>query len=118
MADTFDILTSVKSALGITGTYQDGTLKVWITDIKDYLKRAGIDKKVIDSEASAGVIARGVADLWNYGSGNGQLSPYFAERVVQLALWSEVGDEDVQTGSKFQRADETIDPIVESSERR
>ena len=79
------ILEKVKTALGVTGTYQDGTISFYID--------AGIDQRVINSPASFGVIARGVADLWNYGSGSGQLSPYFKERAMQLSF--EKGDGDV-----------------------
>lgn len=85
MVDVYDVLKDVKNALGITGDYQDSTLNVYINDVKDYLKKAGISDDVINSQASAGAIARGVADLWNYGSGDGKLSPYFYERVIQLS---------------------------------
>lgn len=86
MADVYDVLTDVKNALGITGNYQDNTLNVYINDIKDYLKKAGVPESAINSQASAGTIARGVADLWNYGAGEGKLSPYFYERAIQLAV--------------------------------
>lgn len=85
MVDVYDVLKDVKNALGITGDYQDNTLTVYINDVKDYLKKAGVSDDVINSQASAGAIARGVADLWNYGSGDGKLSPYFYERVIQLS---------------------------------
>ena len=93
MADAYDVLTDVKNALGITGNYQDGSLNVYINDIKDYLKKAGVSENVIDSQASAGIISRGVADLWNYGAGEGKLSLYFYDRCAQLALYAE-GDSD------------------------
>ena len=80
-----EILTKVKNGLGITGEYQDDTLSVYINDIKDFMARAGVPTSVINSSASAGAIMRGVADLWNYGSGAGKLSPYFTQRVTQLA---------------------------------
>ena len=86
MADVYDVLTDVKSALGITGNYQDNTLKIYIRDVKHYLYSAGIPVSRINSKASAGVIARGVSDLWNYGAGEGKLSSYFYERVVQIAI--------------------------------
>ena len=88
MADAFDMLTSVKSALGITGDYQDGTLNFYIDEVNEYLKSAGVPSTVIGTKASAGVVARGVADLWNYGAGEGKLSPYFYERAIQLAAGS------------------------------
>lgn len=85
MADTFDILTSVKTALGITGTYQDTTLTAYINEVNEYLADAGVSDTIIGAQMSAGVVARGVADLWNYGAGEGKLSPYFYERVIQLS---------------------------------
>lgn len=82
MADT---LSKVKSALGITGEYQDETLTVYIDEVKAYMKSAGVPEAVINSNESAGVIARGVTDLWNYNGGAGKLSDYFYQRVSQLA---------------------------------
>ena len=82
MADT---LSKVKNALGITGEYQDGTLTVYIDEVKAYMVSAGVPESVVNSDVSAGVIARGVTDLWNYGSGAGKLSDYFYQRVSQLA---------------------------------
>lgn len=87
MADT---LTFVKSALGITGTFQDATLQIYIDEVKAYMKDAGVPTQVIESSVSAGVIARGVVDLWNYGGGSGKLSDYFYQRVGQLTFTSEV----------------------------
>ena len=86
MADTH--LDKVKSALGVTGTYQDATLTIYIDEVKAYMKDAGVSTEVINSELSAGVIARGVTDLWNYNGGAGKLSDYFYQRVSQLAYTS------------------------------
>lgn len=88
------LLEEIKSALGVTGTYQDKTLNVYINDVKDYLKNAGVKDAVINSERAHGTIARGVADIWNLGSGTGALSPYFYERVIQLATIKD-GDSNV-----------------------
>ena len=88
-----DVLESVKSALGITGTYQDATLQIYIDEVKAYMKDAGVATEIINSSMSAGVIARGVTDLWNYNGGAGKLSDYFYQRVSQLAYASkEVAD--------------------------
>lgn len=81
-----DILNTVKTGLGISGTYQDATLMVYIVEVKAYLDDAGVPADVIMSDASVGVITRGVADLWNYGNGNTSLSEYFLQRAKQLAL--------------------------------
>lgn len=87
------VLEKVKKALGITGSYQDDTLNVYIDEVKAYMKDAGVPESVVDSDTSAGVIARGVTDLWNYNGGAGKLSDYFYQRVSQLALSSkEVAD--------------------------
>lgn len=80
------MLENVKTALGITGTYQDDLLQIYIDEVIAYLTSAGVSENVINSDAATGIIVRGVADLWNYGSGGTQLSPYFMQRAVQLAL--------------------------------
>lgn len=83
MADT-KILTAVKNALGITGTYQDNTLSVYIDEVIAYMVDAGVPSAVVNSTVSAGVISRGVTDLWNYDGSTGKLSEYFYQRVIQL----------------------------------
>lgn len=80
-----ELLTKIKCGLGITGTYQDETLKVYIAEVKQFLIDAGVNSAVVNSSKSVGVIVRGVADLWNYGSGNAELSQYFMQRATQLA---------------------------------
>lgn len=77
-------LTAVKTALNIGGTYQNGTILEWIAEVKAFLAGAGVS----EANMSNGLIARGVADLWNYGSGDGKLSAYFMQRAVQAALHS------------------------------
>lgn len=86
MADVgFNMLNAVKNALNITGTYQDTALQVYIDEVNYYMLAAGVSVTLINTPASAGTVARGVADLWNYGAGEGKLSPYFYERVIQLS---------------------------------
>ena len=80
------MLEKVKTALGITGEYQDSTLQIYLDEVICYLKDAGVPEDVLESDASTGIIVRGVADLWNYGSGGTQLSPYFVQRAIQLAV--------------------------------
>ena len=80
------MLETVKTALGITGSYQDDLLQIYIDEVMAYLKDTGVSEAVLASDAAKGIIVRGVADLWNYGSGGTQLSPYFMQRAVQLAL--------------------------------
>lgn len=83
MADA-GILTKVKQALGITGTYQDNTLSIYIDEVTNYMVDAGVPESTVKSPASAGVISRGVSDLWNYGNAGGKLSDYFYQRVSQM----------------------------------
>lgn len=76
-----EMLTNVKAALGITGTYQDNTISQYIEEVTSFLIDAGIKQ----SNITTGLVARGVADLWNYGSGDGKLSSYFMQRATQLS---------------------------------
>lgn len=82
------LLAAVKVNLNISGTQFDNQLTNYIEDVKGYLKSAGVSYTtncdVVGSTLAVGVISRGVADLWNYGNGDTQLSPYFYERADQL----------------------------------
>lgn len=91
MADT--VLNKVKNALGITGTHQDNTLNIYIDEVINFMINAGVSEEVARSEVSAGVVARGVTDLWNYNSGGGKLSDYFYQRVTQLSYVSKSDEE-------------------------
>jgi hypothetical protein len=75
------LLEGVKSALGISGDYQDSTLQTYIDEVVEFLVDSGVKRDVI----SVGIVARGVTDLWDYGSGNGKLSTYFLQRATQLS---------------------------------
>lgn len=75
-------LENVKNALGVTGTYQDNTLQVYVDEVVAFLVDAGVKEASITD----GIVARGVSDLWNYGAGEGSLSEYFKMRATQLAL--------------------------------
>lgn len=77
-------LEDVKNALGITGNYLDNTLQIYFDEVVDFLVNAGVKQ----SNMTAGIIARGVADLWNYGAGDGRLSTYFKNRAAQLSYKS------------------------------
>lgn len=76
------LIDDVKNALGVTGSYQDSTLTAYIDEVQAFLTDAGVPA----ANQTSGVIARGVADLWNYGAGEGKLSSYFIMRASQLAL--------------------------------
>lgn len=84
------MLEQVKASLGITGTFQDSTIQNYINDIIGFLKEGGVDETTINN--NPGLVARGVADTWNYGSGSTGLSPYFIQRATQLALKNEISE--------------------------
>lgn len=86
---TTDILTGVKNALNVTGTFQDATISVYIVEVMDYMSGAGVSDAIIS--ASVGTIARGVSDLWDNDGGGVKYSPYFYDRVSQLVLRSNGG---------------------------
>lgn len=75
-------LTDVKNALGITGNFQDSTLQVYFDEVTAFLKDAGVP----EASMTAGIVARGVSDLWNYGGAEGKLSSYFMQRASQLSI--------------------------------
>ena len=79
-----ELLTEVKKRIGITGDYQDDTLTGHIQDVKDFMQDAGVSEEVMQTTKIIGAVTRGVSDLWDYGSGNGEFSPYFFQRVTQL----------------------------------
>lgn len=74
-------LAEIKQALGITGDYQDSTLQIYFNEVIAFLTDAGVSS----SNITAGLVARGVADLWNYGGAQGKLSEYFMQRATQLS---------------------------------
>lgn len=79
-----EMLTKVKKGLGVTGTDLDATLGEYIDEVVAFLKDAGI----AESNIPAGLVTRGVSDLWNYGAGEGKLSEYFMQRATQLSYKS------------------------------
>lgn len=79
-------LAKVKTALGISGDYQDDTLTVYIDEVIDEMIAAGVKKDIAESAAAVGCVAIGVNDLWNYSSGGVKHSEYFNRRLTQLSL--------------------------------
>ena len=57
---------------------------MYVDEVKAFMESAGVPQNIIESDVSVGCIIRGVADLWNYGSGNAKLSDYFKMRLIQL----------------------------------
>lgn len=88
-----ELLAQVKSGIGITDTYQDATLAVYIADAKAFIQDAGVSEAVVNSDAAVGCILRFVIDTWDYGNGSGTLSDIFRMRLIQL---TRKDDSDVQ----------------------
>lgn len=84
-----ELTAEIKTRLSLTGTFHDNLITALANDVKEYIKSAGADA---ESPAAVGVIARGVTDLWNFGSGDGKFSEVFYQRVSQLALEKEVNE--------------------------
>ena len=80
------MIEKIKTRLGITGSYHDALLSAYADDVKAFMLSGGVAQSVIDSDKSIGAIARGVADLWNFGSGDGKFSEVFYQRMTQLKL--------------------------------
>lgn len=78
------LLEKVKGSLNVSGEHFDTTLQLYIDEVKAYLASAGVNADVLSSTLAVGCIARGVADLWNYGNGDTKLSEYFYQRAEQL----------------------------------
>ena len=85
--DIDTLLNKVKTALLIEGEYHNDMLKIYISEVLDYMRSAGVPEDTLQSDRIIGAVARGVTDLWNFGSGNGKLSEYFYQRVIQLVKW-------------------------------
>lgn len=86
------LLEKVKAGIGLTGKYQDSMVQNMIDEIKQYLLDGGVKKEIAESPEAAGVIVKGVYDLYY----NGALSAYFRERAMQLSYKKPEVKEDVQ----------------------
>lgn len=67
------------------GTWRDPMLRVYINEVKEFMRGAGVSEDTLNRETSAGCIVIGVNDLWNYTGGGVKFSEYFKQRVIQLA---------------------------------
>lgn len=81
-----ELLRLVKIALfgSDSDAYPSDTLLVYIDEAVEWMLSAGVPEAVIETDKINGCVVRGVSDLWNYGQGNAELSPYFHQRVIQL----------------------------------
>lgn len=85
------LVEEVKKRLGLTGTFHDELIGALIEDVKVFMLDGGVAEALLNSDKAVGCISRGVADLWNYGSGDGRFSEVFFQRMIQLDLLSNDG---------------------------
>lgn len=88
------MLEKVKKNLGITGTFQDDIIQGWIDEIKQLMIDGGIPSSIVNDIKSAGVIAKGIDDVYFQKT---DLSKYFWQRATQLALKDEESSEEGET---------------------
>ena len=86
---TADLVSEIKTRLAVTGDHFDALLAAYAEDVKAFLVDGGVPEDVVESDEAVGCIARGVADLWNYGAGEGTFSPVFLQRAAQMAVRAE-----------------------------
>lgn len=110
-----ELVNEIKKRLGITGTHHDSLLLAYANDTKEFMHSAGIPADIVDSEASVGLISRGVADLWNLGSGLGVFSGFFKQRIAQMYYtnWGSSGDSVGSTTSYIGLTKEELDACVD-----
>ena len=91
----FNMLEHVKTMNNQGGNdYVNPIFQGYIDEVREYLHGAGCPETLTNTKPFGGIVARGVADLWNLGAGEGKLSPYFHERAAQLALkWGVLANE-------------------------
>lgn len=77
------LIADVKAMLMITGTFHDAALSLYVDEALGYMKDAGVAEDVAAN--AVGVVAGIVNDIMTGESGKGEISPYFKQRVVQLA---------------------------------
>ena len=82
-----EMLKKVKVGLFGTadGAWRDEMLNVYIDEVVEFMRDAGVPDSVIEGDKAYGCILMGVNDLWNYQGGNVKFCKYFEQRVIQLA---------------------------------
>ena len=91
MADA-KLVKAVKLARGMTGDFveENSRLGIKIDMVIGLMVDGGISQDVANSEASAGVIAKGIDDIEYNG---GKLSEFFWQRAIQLVYTTPTTEE-------------------------
>lgn len=78
-------LADIKPALGIFDDYHDATLQPIFDSVYGFIRGAG----VAESQITAGLVARGVNDMWdNDSGGKADFSPIFMMMLQQAQAGS------------------------------
>lgn len=111
----YQYIEKIKEAIGITGNYQDGTLKIYIGEIIEEMVDSGVSREVAMSEKAIGAVAIGVNDIWTNTSGKVAHSPYFRERCIKLSYEKETEAEEENRKYK-ELAEELLKRIEENGQ--
>lgn len=79
-----ELLEKVKTGLGITSPYTDGTISIKAIAVKQYMLNAGVTNEIIETELGIAALTVGVNDIWNLKSGEVAFSPAFDILMTQL----------------------------------
>lgn len=83
-----ELLTKIKSGLGITSNYNDETLSIKMLAVKQYMLNAGITTEQLETDLGIAALTVGVNDLWNLSSGEVKFSPAFNILLTHLQVVS------------------------------
>lgn len=85
-----ELLDEVMIGLGNMPTHLRETISIYMDDILFDMVDSGVPLILLDLENDfidtkcVGAVVRGVADTWNYGNGDTELSDYYYKRVDKL----------------------------------
>lgn len=103
-----EVFDTVYAAMGFADNTNVAQIRPFYDDVVDFIQGAGITDKTVLSGKICGLIARGCMDLWDYGSGAGQLSDYFYKRLNQLKSRERNSDSNGTSPSSWQNPDNWI----------
>lgn len=72
-----ELLVKVKTGLSVGGTYNDATLQIKTTAVKEFMLNAGVTEEQIGTDLGIATLTVGVSDLWNLNSGEVRFSDAF-----------------------------------------
>ena len=103
-----EVFDTVYAAMGFADNTNVAQIRPFYDDVVDFIQGAGITDKTVLSGKISGLITRGCMDLWDYGSGAGQLSDYFYTRLNQLKSRKRNSDSNPLDDNSWQNPDNWI----------